>query len=496
MSRTLFKSNLLCEIAEPGVWPGARALCRYDTIRIWMTLRAILAHAAAAWLLLSSLSLRAQDQPQAAEPLVVGTDHPRLFLRPARLRLLRRERERKSMRWEQFDTLMAANSPMPEPAFAWAFYYQVAGSAEAGKQAVAWALGSASGTNPDLRQLALVFDWCQDLLSASQQKALAARIQKRLADTASDESLPAMRSRALAAVTLYDHVPDVPPRELERIRGWWNRRVVAALAAGRDPIARDDAYPLLELFHAIRDNTGLDLRESQPAFFKDFPIDHLLSYYPAAWPAPENDYYIGATRRTGDPDLRLAALSRAADLAMVAFDVNAPETQFLQGWLMHDRFLLRSAFGVPYEFLWANPYQPGLSYYHVPLIFYSPDFGRLFIRSSWEEDATWFGRFDGVMQLFSKGSATTLKPQTVSAPVPLGDAVVCVAHGPLSFAVNLGEEDVVFILGVEEGRTYQVEVDDEEMYEAIAARGGILQLNDVPRGRPIGIRLKLVPATP
>ena len=460
-----------------------------------MTLRAISTVAAAALLLAPSLFLRAQDQPSAAEPLVVGTDHPRLFLRPARLRLLRRERERASMRWQQFEALMTANSPMPEPAFAWALYYQIAGNAEAGKQAVAWALGPASGANPDLRQLALVFDWCQDLLSPAQQHALAARIEKRLAETATDESLPAVRSRGLAAVALYDHVPDVPPRELERVRAWWNSRIVAALGAGRDPIARDGAYPLLELFHAIRDNTGLDLRESEAAFFKDFPIDHLMSYYPAAWPAPENDYYIGATRRTGDPDLRLAALSRAADLAMVAFDVNAPATQVLQGWLMHDRFLLRSAFGIPYEFLWANPYQPGLSYYHVPTIFYSPDFGRLFVRSSWDEDATWFGHFDGVMQLFSKGSVTTLNPQLVNAPMSLGDAVICLAHGPLRFTVKLDEEDLVFILGLQEGRTYQVEVDDEEMYEAAAARGGILQLNDVPRGRPIGIRLKPAPPT-
>ena len=35
----------------------------------------------------------------------------------------------------------------------------------------------------------------------------------------------------------------------------------------------------------------------------------------------------------------------------------------LQGWLMHDSFMLKSTFGAPYEFLWANPYQPGLSYY-------------------------------------------------------------------------------------------------------------------------------------
>ena len=44
---------------------------------------------------------------------------------------------------------------------------------------------------------------------------------------------------------------------------------------------------------------------------------------------------------------------------MVAYDVNAPQTQVLQGWLMHDRFILRGPFGAPYEFLWANPTSPG-----------------------------------------------------------------------------------------------------------------------------------------
>ena len=81
---------------------------------------------------------------------------------------------------------------------------------------------------------------------------------------------------------------------------------------------------------------------------------------------------------------------------MVALDVNAAESQVLQGWLMHDHFMLRGTFGAPYEFLWANPYQPGLSYYHVPLIYHNADFGKLFVRSSWDEDAEWFGYFDGV----------------------------------------------------------------------------------------------------
>ena len=44
------------------------------------------------------------------------------------------------------------------------------------------------------------------------------------------------------------------------------------------------------------------------------------------------------------------------------------ETQLLQGFLMNDRFLMRGTLGIAYETMWANPYQPGLSYYHVPLV--------------------------------------------------------------------------------------------------------------------------------
>ncbi|MGA9627654.1 MAG: hypothetical protein WBQ65_24485, partial [Bryobacteraceae bacterium] len=115
--------------------------------------------------------------PQADEPVTVSTDHPRLFLRPARLRLLKRERERASARWQQFNALLAGNAPMPEPGFARALEYQISGDAAAGRQAVAWALGPGE----DLRQLALVFDWCHDLLSEAQRGALAARIQTGMA---------------------------------------------------------------------------------------------------------------------------------------------------------------------------------------------------------------------------------------------------------------------------------------------------------------------------
>jgi hypothetical protein len=423
------------------------------------------------------------------EPVTVSTDHPRLFLRPARLRLLKRERERASARWQQFDALMAGNAPMPEPGFAQALYYQISGNAAAGRQAVAWALGPGD----DLRQLALVFDWCQDLLSEAQRRALAARLQKGMAAAAADDSMAAVRSRVLAAVALFDDVPQAPQRELERVvRSWWDGKMAPALQNGRGVVARDDAYPLFELLHAMRDSTTLDLRERCPRFFKDFPIEHLVSHYPAVYEAPENQYRIGPPLKPDQPDLRLAALSRAAELAMVAYDVNAAESQVLQGWLMHDHFMLRGTFGAPYEFLWANPYQPGLSYYLVPLVYHNPDSGKLFIRSGWEDDARWFGYFDGVAQMFAEGRLTVVNPQSVVAPISLGEAVVFLGPGARKFRVTLDEEEGAFIVGLAPRRAYQVEIDDEEMLEAITDPGGILEL-DLPHGKEVGVRVREAP---
>lgn len=472
---------------KTGWIPGGQVVCRYDTINPMSAKTGLLVA-----FCFGCVPLGAQNSkpPQPAdEPVAVFTVHPRLFLPAPRLRLLKRERERSSARWQQFELLVAGNAPMPERGFAHALYYQISGNAAFGKQAVAWALGP--GT--DLRQLALVFDWCQDLLSDAQRRDLAARLQKGIADSAANDTVSAVRARAMAAVALYDHVPNTPQRELERVvRSWWNGKIVPALKNGRSVIARDDAYALWELLHTVRDNTNIDLRESVPRFFKEYPIEHLLTHYPAIYEAPENEYRIGLTRKTGEPDLQLAALSRAVEMEMVALDVNAPESQVLQGWLMHDRFMLRGTFGAPYEFLWANPYQPGLSYYLVPLIYHNPNFGKLFVRSSWEDDASWFGFFDGVMQMFSEGRLTPMSAQLNSPPISLKEALICFAQRARKFHLTLDEEEAVFILGLEPKRIYQVEIDDEEMFEAVTDSGGILEL-DVPRGKPIGVRLRELP---
>jgi hypothetical protein len=427
--------------------------------------------------------------PGQEESLRVDGAHPRIFLVPRRLKLLRRERERQSLRWNQFQLLMAGKAPMPEPGFADALYYQVSGDGEAGRQAIHWALGQGI----DLRQLALVFDWCQDILTEAESKALAAKLAHAIQQTGRDSSVGAVRSRLLAAVALAGHLPEAANRELEQVvRKWWEVQIAPALNAGHLALPLDDSYALLEILHVVRDNCDLDLRDAATQYFKDLPMVHLLSHYPASYPAGENEYRIPASvRPTSEPDLRLAALSRAAELSMVAFDSNGPGSQILQGWLLNDNFLMRGTFGAPYEFLWANPYQPGLSYYHAPLFVHDELFGRLFVRSSWEESATWLGYFDGELQLFEKGQAAVVDPHLDAEPLPLSSAVILFGAHTRQFKVAVAESEPVFVVGLKPRQSYSIEVDNEEMMEEQSDPGGILPL-DLPHQAETGVRFREV----
>ena len=143
-----------------------------------------------------------------------------------------------------------------------------------------------------------------------------------------------------------------------------------------------------------------------------------------------------------------------------------------------------------YEFLWANPYQPGLSYYHVPLVYHNPDFGRLFVRSSWEDSATWFGHFDGTMQMFENGQVATVNPQRTPVAISLKEAVIWFGQAGRKLTVNLEDEQAIFVVGLDPKHTYQVEIDDEEMFEATTDQGGILELLEVPRGKETGVRIR------
>src|SRR5688572_19176845 len=101
-----------------------------------------------ALVLLLTLAAFAQ-QPE--EDFHVYTEHPRLLLTPQRLKLLKRERERQSQRWVQFETLVAGKAAFSEPGLAYALYHQITGDATAAR--------TASNAAKDARLLAIAYDW-------------------------------------------------------------------------------------------------------------------------------------------------------------------------------------------------------------------------------------------------------------------------------------------------------------------------------------------------
>jgi hypothetical protein len=425
-------------------------------------------------------------QSQNDEEFRVYTEHPRLILTPQRLRLLKRERERESPRWRQFDLLVKGSVSLPEPGFALALYYAVSGDDAAGKRAIEWALGESAS---DLRQLALVYDWCQPILGLK-DPALAAKI-RQLSQKRTNDSISARRDRVLALIaTASDnqHSEERPLQDL--VRQWWRTELAPALADGRATPALPDIYSLLEILHAIRDNLKIDLRDAAPGYFAQLPKLLVIGNYPAPYRAPENELRIPMSLNSSKapPDLNRAALARAAGLSMVAYDTNGLENQFLQGWLIQDRFSMQTPFGAPYEYLWANRYQPGLSYFQLPLLLHDQASGTLFVRSAWDEDADWFGLYGGEAELFHAGQITAVNPAATGEapkPVNLGDTSLIFGHAPLRFSVEGG---TVLVIGLKPRQPYLIETDDEEMREIATDPSGTLVLQ-YPSSRMAGVRI-------
>ncbi len=432
-------------------------------------------------------------QNSADDDFHVYRDAPRLLLTPQRLRLLQRERERQSPRWEQFEALISGGAPMAEPGFAWALYYQVTRQVSAAKQAIDWALKDMAEPNASvLRQLALVFDWCGPALTPAESDRLAAKIQTALAKpaVASINDVRGQNARVFAAIALADRLPDQGNAVLsEIVQNWWRAEIVPQLAAGRAVLPREQRYDLYEMLHVLRDNVKMDLRESAAGYFKDLPLAHMTGHYPAPFTGAENEFLVPVYLHDGDPDPADAAMSRAAALAMVAYDTNAPNSQLLQGWLIRDRFIMRGSLGSVYEFLWANPYQPGLNYDHAPLVFHEPYSGEVFARTSWDEDATWIGYFDGRLQLFQNGRLQTLRQGAAVSPVQVGTATITSAPAKNSAQFHVANE-TLFVLGLAPRSEYAVEIDDQELELLDTDVGGTLSVPISGNGE-VGVRVKL-----
>ncbi len=419
-------------------------------------------------LLAALLSAPAWSQEQDFR---VYGETPRLFLQPRRLLLLERERDRQSMRWQQFRQLVEGKAQWPEPGLAMALYGRISGEEAACREAVRWARTPGAG----LRQTAVVFDWCRAVLTQEDSAALVSALERGIA-APRQTAVSEVRDRVLAAVAIADHKPDAAERELRfTVRDWWRGRIVPAMERGEDALPADEALALFEILHVIRDNLHLDLRSPLEDFFLGLPRSRLLGYYPEPYRAAENAYYLPAPGPVDRPDLRRAALARAADLCQVAFDAGSLGSQFLQGWLIRDTLLMRSPLGIVYELLWANPYLPGLSHHHSPPFFHDQRLGRLFVRSSWEEDAVWLSFADGRLRVFEQGGLRGAVLPAAPKPLRLGDVAVVAAQtagGEITIP-GLGARQV-FLIGLRPGRSYEVKADEDKPARKTADPAGIL----------------------
>jgi len=473
---TTFETKRLVRLPYPAKTSHARSVTKSNRMLVLILL--LVMAGGAAW---PQSTTAPAVQPQNDEDFRVYTDAPRIFLNARRLRLLRRERERESMRWQQFQLLMSGKASMPEPGLANALCYQITGDTAYAKLAIEWALGPTT----DLRQQAMVSDWCGSAMTPADATAIASRLERGIERSARRLDVTAVSTRVLAALALADRKPELTEKILHTaVVEWWRGYVVPSIQRGEPVIHRDDILPLFEFLHAVRDSINIELREPIPHFFRDLPSYLLLTYYPAPFPAPENEYHIPVYYENADPDLHRAALSRAAEFSMVAYDANALESQFLQGWLMQDRYLMKSPLGAPYEMLWANPYQPGLSYFHLPMIFRDENRrgGGLAMRSSWEDDALLFTYLDGKAQVFEDGKRKTVDLKNLDKPVRIADAAIT------SLTRFTAELPVYFVVGLTPGAVYDVEVDDEEMREQRADAGGVLLLK-FPSGGSTEVRI-------
>jgi len=305
----------------------------------------------------------------AQNPLAAQKAAPRLLLSASHLRRLERDRQRQTERWINLSQRVAATADSPERGFELALVYTVTHEEATAEEAIRWA-----ASHPlEYRQIALIADWCRDRLPAAERQTILDAAWERATKAPAELSVPSPeRSPELGryrdVVFLSIARSGVPPPDLEK---WWDRTMTQANNRGTAWLYEpEELYALAEIIIAVRESTRTDLRSGSSRRFEILPTQFLLSLHPAQVEAPSWQ-------------------TRAAALALVEVDPNLTSSQFLQAWAMEDARVIRSGPGVAYEYLWANPYLPGVSYYNLDPWSYDPDAGVLYARSSWDKDSCW-----------------------------------------------------------------------------------------------------------
>ena len=292
-----------------------------------------------------------------------------LLLTPKLLKRLKRDRERATVRWSNFEQRVQTVADSPERGFELGLYYAVTGDEARGKEAIGWALAHGNA-----RQAALVLDWAGELATPDQKRALA---QAGPTQTAGVTGLRDRLFRGLVTDSL-------DPLKTEPL----TRSVLDNLRR-LDLSDGENLYAAVEYLLTVRAAERSDPRKADPRFFRQLPKELLLSLRP---------------EQAEHPDWK----THAAALALVALDPNLENSQFLQGWASEGQQTIREGPGVAYEFLWADPYLPGISYQNMDPWTYD-EAGRLFARANWEPNACWVAIAGGPEKRLGCGAARPLE---------------------------------------------------------------------------------------
>ena len=433
--------------------------------------------------------------PAAALPQAdyrIYEEHPRLLVNPQRIDRLRKDAERQSTRWRQLKTLIDDDAAFPEEPLVRALQFQVLGDEAAGRQAVQWALESArAGAFKDpeiLRLAALVFDWCVELFSDEEKTAAAQALGEGAGPllNAPNPGIDSVRGAVLAAAAAAGHWTGSDGDGSEALLAdfmerHWKKWIAPALRRGELLDRGYEIIAVMEICHVIRRNLEVDLWSDTREAFETLPRHLMLGYYPQPIETTEGVFRDPAARSTQDFDpVRESTLRRIGEMLMVAYNVSWEEYRFLQGWLRHDAFILKTPLGAPYEFLWLNPYLPGFSYSSSPLFTHDELRGRLFVRGGWEDGDRWLGYLNGELQVFADGKRYVVRPQDHQAPLGLAGTIVVFGSVPMSIKFKAPEGERIFVVGLGDQQPVRAKIGKKgfEVYDP--GRGGILRFENPP----------------
>ncbi len=423
----------------------------------------------------------------------VYNDRPRLFLDAGRLTRLQREIERNSLRWQTLTELVESGAPFPEKPLLDALLFRLQRNEQARQSALAWSRAPAAkgiDNAAELRHAALVYDWLHDASDPQEQKALRNALANALETLLPQANLDVglIRSGLLAAIALAGDWKGSEPALAQLLRVHWKADVEAPLERGE--LVDDGAalIAVLEACHALRHNLDIDPWSRAPAVFRTLAETRLLSYYPFVIDTPQGRARRPAVFRGDEDRARAQApLYRIAEMLLVAYEANSREFQFIQGWIRNDSYSLLLPPGALYEFLWVNPYLPGLPPQSAPLLAHDKLRGRLFGRSDWENDGFWMGYVEGRLEIAADGKAARVSAADRQAPLLFPGAAVVPLNLPAKLTLALPKPDAnsltngkVYLIGLNPGETYAVKINNRRPQLMEAGAGGIVVIHNDP----------------